>query len=95
MKRAMRILTCLLLPVWLAAGCATMKTAADEVAIVKAQVENLAAQVTQVDTEIGELTVGGGVDSITMWILAVGAAIVYPIIWRPIRKRIEEAVNGK
>ena len=46
---------------------------------------------------IGELTVGGGGDSVTAWIYAAiaGAAVLYPVIWRPTRKWCEERKKRK
>ena len=71
------------------AGCVT----AHEAAGIRADIEHVAGQVNELDLTVGDITLQGGQgDSITMWILAAGAAIVYPIVWRPIRKRIERKV---
>lgn len=59
-------------------GCATV-----------GRVERIEQEVSGIRTQIG-----GGGDSVTAWIMATGlvAALFYPVVWRPIRKRFEQ--NG-
>ena len=67
-------------------GCVTAR----DMAGIRADIDTVAGQVNELGLTVGDVTLQGGQgDSITMWILAAGAAIVYPIVWRPIRKRIE------
>lgn len=42
---------------------------------------------------VGSIQVGGGGDSVTAWLYAAiaGAALLYPMVWRPLRRRL----NGK
>lgn len=70
-------------------GCVSAR----EVAGIRADIDTVAGQVNELGLTVGDVTVQGGQgDSITMWILAAGAAVVYPVLWRPIRKRL--AVKG-
>jgi len=57
-------------------------------ASLSATAQRLEAAAVKLDTAV---TVGGGGDSVTAWIYAAiaGAALLYPLVWRPIRKRAE------
>ena len=67
-------------------GCITGHDAAG----IRAEIEHIAGQVNELGLTVGDVTLHGGQgDSITMWILAAGAAVVYPIVWRPIREKLE------
>lgn len=69
-------------------GCVTAR----DVAGLRTEIDDVAGQVNELDLAVGDVTLHGGEgDSITMWILAAGAAVVYPIVWRPVRKKIASA----
>lgn len=53
------------------------------------------AELSAIRSSIG--SIGGGGDSVTAWIYAIGAAasgLLYPLVWRPIR-RWNESRNGR
>lgn len=70
-----------LLILWWSCGCATPQLAAE--------VERLRAEVNGIKTDV---RIGGDGDTITTWILAAGcvaAAAFYPIVVRPLRRRLQ------
>lgn len=78
-----------LLVIWLVAtipyGCATLQ-----------DVGEVRTAVVDLEQRIGEINIGGDGDSVTSWILAAGAggaALFYPLAWRPVRRWHER--NGK
>jgi len=56
-----------------------------------ARVDELETNLAAVQNTMRDLNVkiGSGGDSIGSWIAAVGAWIVYPLVWRPLRQRQE------
>lgn len=69
-----------------------------EVAALKAQIGSLTNELTAVKTTVGNINFGG--DSVTTWILALGASgglggILYPLILRPLGIRAPSPVERK
>jgi len=71
---------------------ATVENVQAALAAVNARVEEVDVQVAA----IGAMQVGGGGDSVTAWIYALiaGAAVLYPVIIRPLRKRLFPGQDG-
>ena len=63
-----------------------------DIAAAMVKIETLETAVAAVKVAMGDLTVGvgGGGDSVTAWIYALiaAAAILYPAVWRPLRKMV-------
>jgi len=59
-------------------GCATL----GQVGELKQSLADVQAEVSGL--RVGDVSLHG--DSVTQWILAGGAALVYPLIWRPVRR---------
>jgi hypothetical protein len=57
------------------------------VVAIDTEVEDVTLELAAVKTTIGHQNIGGGGDSITAWIYALiaGAAVLYPVVIRPIR----------
>jgi len=75
-------------------GCASAR----ELSAVRIEVDKIGAQLNELDLTVGVSLHG---DSVTTWILAAGsvaAALLYPLVWRPIRKarshKREEKTTG-
>jgi hypothetical protein len=71
-------------------GCAAMADVAElrtDLTGVKTEVTTIGTQMRDVTATVGDI--GGGGDSITSWMYAAiaGAAILYPVVVRPIRKK--------
>lgn len=89
----MRLTLCCLL-LMATVGCADIPiekidTALQQSAMTAERVDALETQVVKIEADVAT-TVGGGGDSVTAWIYALiaGAAVLYPVIWRPIRLRL-------
>lgn len=72
-----------------------LKTVADLRADVEASLAKVEANVGRLDASVAHLhtgDIGGGGDSVTSWIYALiaGAAVLYPLVWRPARLAVED-----
>lgn len=89
----MRLTLCCLLLMAIV-GCADIPiekidAALQQSAMTAERVDAMETQLVKVESDVAT-TVGGGGDSVTAWIYALiaGAAVLYPLIWRPIRLRL-------